>query len=91
MAENETSPRALDPRLVAIVALRALSQLYRLQGNHTTSEALRLAAAGIESGRDIDAHMREVAQRLEQGESASWDDIHARLQAEIDELRARGS
>lgn len=79
----------MDSRLLAIISLRALAQLFTLQGQTKQADALALVAAGVESGADVDAHMRDVAAALEAGEAADWDDIHARITAEADRLRNR--
>lgn len=79
----------MDPKNLAIISLRALAQLFRSQGAPKRAESLDLLADGIKSGADIDDHMQSVADALEAGASADWDDIHARITAESDRLRDR--
>jgi hypothetical protein len=79
----------MNPKTLAIVSLRALAQLFRLQGAGKRGDSLDLLADGIKSGADIDAHMQGVADALESGETADWDDLHARINAEADRLRNR--
>lgn len=83
----------MDPRLLTIISVRSLAMLFGLQGYAKQAEALRLLAAGLESGVDVDEHMRGVAEALAANDGnvslEMWDDVHARIVADSDRLRAR--
>jgi len=83
----------MDPRLLAIVALRGLSLLLGLQGQPKIAGALNLLAAGVESGADVDEHMQAVADKLKESGGVvtdeEWDDVHARIEADSARLQAR--
>lgn len=83
----------MNPKLLAIVALRSVATLFTLQGQPKTAQALSLLAAGIESGADVDEHMQAVADKLKETEGAisdeMWDDVTSRILADSDRLQAR--
>lgn len=83
----------MEARLVAIITLRGLATLFRLQQQEKQAESLELIAVGIESGADVDDHMRDVAATLaaNQGQVSDemWDDVHARIKANSERLQAR--
>ena len=81
----------MDHRTLAVITLRALAQLYLLQGNVKAHESLSFLASGIESGANIDEHMRGVAELLNSDIAVDWDDVHARVIVESERLRARAS
>lgn len=77
----------MDPATVALVALRGLSTLFTLQGkaevSNTLNQILNLQAAG----RNVDAHMKAIADKLEAGDPLDdWADIQAKLDAEVDDF-----
>lgn len=79
----------MDPRLLAVVALRSLAQLYALQGNTKAAGAMQFTANAVEAGRAVDEHMRNVAAALNDDSLVSWDDVHNRIAVESNELRNR--
>lgn len=77
----------MDPATVALVALRGLSTLFTLQGkaevSNTLNQILNLQAAG----RNVDAHMAAIADKLEADDPLDdWADIQAKLDAEVDDF-----
>ena len=83
----------MDPRLLAIITVRSLAKLFELQGMTRQQESLELVAAGIESGIDVDDHMRRVAGALVASDGnvsdEMWDDVHARIEADRERLHGR--
>jgi hypothetical protein len=79
----------MNPKTLAVMAARALAQLFTLQGDSKAAESLTFVANGIESGLDVDEHMQSVADALNAGSPVSWDDVTARIEAEAAELRSR--
>lgn len=83
----------MDPKALAIIALRSLAILFSGQGAPKQAETLRFVADGIEAGADVDDHMRRVAAALKASEggvnSAQWDDVHARIAEDSARLQAR--
>lgn len=83
----------MDPRLLAIITVRGLAWLFELQGYRKQAASLNLLAAGIESGVDVDEHMRGVAAALAENDgnvsAEMWDDVHARITADSERLQAR--
>jgi hypothetical protein len=73
---------------VALTALRAASLGLRLQGQVAAANALDLIAAGVESGKNVDAHMAEVAAKLKAGEPIDWVDVVARIEADSADLHS---
>lgn len=83
----------MDPRVLAIITVRGLATLFELQGHRKQAASLNLLAVGIESGVDVDEHMRGVAAALAENDgnvsAAMWDDVHARITADSERLQAR--
>ena len=76
----------MDPKLVALLALRTLGTV---TGHVAVVEGIDRLRAAYEAGKDIDAHMAAIAEKLEAEEPLdSWDDITARIDAEVDEFLA---
>lgn len=78
----------MDPKLTAMISLRSLAILFAAQGNIKAAESLSLVATGIQSGIDVDNHMRDILPVLESGGELPWDDVHARIMADGDRLQA---
>jgi hypothetical protein len=68
-----------------------VGQLLGLQGKTREQGILNKIMAGYRAGRNVDAHMREVADTLEAGGKIDWDALEAKLDAETAEFLARGS
>ena len=68
-----------------------VGQLLGLQGMTREAGILSKIMAGYRAGRNMDAHMQEVADKLVAGEAPDWDDLEARIDAETAEFLARGS
>lgn len=79
----------MDAKLAAIIGLRGASLTLRLQGLTKQAEAIDRLILTYEAGRNIDAHMQEVADGLKAGVAFDWDDFNTRLIAETDEFLAR--
>ena len=73
----------MDPLTIALLALRGVSTVMDLQGRSEVGNAIRALLAAHQAGRNVDAHMQEIADQLDAGlDLAPWDDISARIQAE---------
>lgn len=70
----------MDPVSIALIAIRGLATLFEAQGDSRQANALRLLAKGIESGQDVNEHMDRVADALEAGQGADWDDVVSRIE-----------
>ncbi len=80
----------MDQKLFAILALRASATVLRMQGLGGPADAIEGIIAGYEAGRNVDAHMQEVADAIKGGvELADWGDITMRINAEVEEFLAR--
>lgn len=66
---------------LALIALRAAALGLSLQGEQKGAALLRLLADSAESGRNVDAHLAEVAEKLKSGDAIDWDELTARLEA----------
>lgn len=82
----------MNPKLLAVVALRSLATLFAASGNPKTGSSLNLLADGVEAGADVDEHMQSVADALKASggnvSAEQWDDVHARIAADSARLQA---
>lgn len=60
-----------------------------LQGQSKTADALFALADAAESGKNVDAHMRLVADKLKDRNAtdADWADVVARIEADSERLQ----
>lgn len=79
----------MDTKLAAILALRGLVLTLRAQSLHDEADAVNAVILAHQAGRNVDAHMKEVADALEEGAIASWPEITARIQSETEEFLSR--
>lgn len=79
----------MDPKIIAIVGLRAAALALALAGQTRASNALYTLADAYEAGAPIDAHMAEVAAKLKDRTivDADWDDVEARITADLERLK----
>lgn len=77
----------MNPKTLALIALRGLGTLFSLQGNASAATALNKIAAAIESGQNVDKHMQLVADALKAGTPKDWDGLLARINADSDRLQ----
>lgn len=79
----------MDPKLIALLALRTLGSL---TGNVALSNGIGQLMAAYDAGKNIDDHMQAIADKLEAGEDLdNWDDITNRIDAEVDDFLDEGS
>lgn len=80
----------MDPKLIAIISMRAAALALIATGQVEAGNALIALAAAAEAGRNIDAHMATVAEKLKSGTStpADWLDVTSRISAESDRLQS---
>ncbi len=78
-----------DPKILAVVGLRAAALALGLAGQASASRTLNSVADGVEAGTAIDAHMQLVADKLKAGAStdADWADVDARIAAASQAVR----
>lgn len=69
---------------IALMTIRALAYLFRLQGEDRAASALDRLAAGIEAGADVNEHMQTVADALNDDNPLQWDEAIARIEANSD-------
>jgi hypothetical protein len=83
----------MDPKTIALVGIRAAALAMALTGQSKAANALYTLADAYEAGKNIDAHMAEVARRLKDRSptetDSDWDDLAARINA--DSARLQGS
>lgn len=78
----------MDPISLGLVTLRSLALLLSLQGRTSEASTLSALASAAESGADVDAHMKEVAEKLKAGGAVDWNDVTARIQNSSARLHA---
>ena len=79
----------MNKGLLAIVTLRGTALGLRTQGLHKQADALDGIARGIEAKRNVDQHMQEVADMLNDTDSLTeeqWDDQSRRINGVTDEF-----
>jgi len=77
----------VDWKIAYIGILRALAQGYRLSGLGERAEAIEKLIAGIESARNVDAHMALVATAVASDDPNDWDGVTARMNEHGDEFQ----
>jgi hypothetical protein len=80
----------MNPTLTAVVSLRAAALAAELAGRTSIASALRSLATLLESGVDVEAHMREVAAKLKERDltDADWSDVANRIHADAARLHS---
>jgi hypothetical protein len=80
----------MTPLDLLAIAIRGSALALELQGQKHTSGALFLLADGVEGGRNVDAHMATVAEKLKDRDAIDDDfaDVEARIRAESEAGRA---
>jgi hypothetical protein len=80
----------VTPLQIFTIALRGSALALELQGQEKASGSLYLLADGIDAGRNVDAHMAEVAEKLKDRDATDEDfaDVEARIRAESEAGRA---
>lgn len=74
----------MDPKLVALIALRTVGTL---SGHGAIVESIDKLRAAWEAGKNIDAHLAAIADKLEAGDDLdTWDEIQAKIDAEVDDF-----
>ncbi len=77
----------MDPLTVAIITLRSVGTLFALQGRPEVSTTINSVLTAYNAGKNVDKHLADIADALEAGDDlATWDDITARIDAEVDEF-----
>lgn len=82
----------MDPITIALIALRAVGTVFSMQGRPEISNTINDAITAYEAGKNVDAYMQEIADALNDGaELATWDDIRARINSEVDDFLDEGA
>lgn len=78
----------MDPKVLAIIALRSAALAATLAGRPQQAAALYALADSIEAGRAVDAHMAEVADKLKSRDLTDddWADVTSRIDADAARL-----
>jgi len=77
----------MDPIQIALLALRASTTLFTLQGRPEISEAVNSMIRAWEAGRNIDAYMAEIARALESDAGLDdWKTITDKINREVDDF-----
>lgn len=78
-----------SPITLALVTLRGLALALNLSGNAKIAAGLYTLADAAEAGRDIDAHMAAVAEKLKSraANEDDWADVTAAIEADSDLLQ----
>lgn len=79
----------MNPKALAVMTLRALAQLFTLQGEPRAAQTFTKTADLIDAGADVDEHMARVAEVLNSDGPIDWDDVEARIRTSHEELMAR--
>jgi hypothetical protein len=79
----------MDPKILALVGIRAAALALAIAGQTRASNALYTAADAYESGVNVDAHMASIAAKLKDRAvtGADWDQVEADIRSELDRLR----
>ena len=73
----------MTPTLIALVTLRSLSAVVATQGKPEIGNALAAVIAAYEAGKNVDAHMQEIADKLRDDVPLDdWDTLTTRIDAE---------
>jgi hypothetical protein len=80
----------MNPKLLAVISLRAAALAATLSGRTSTASALYSLADLIESGHAVDSHMAEVAAKLNEREltDADWSEVANRIHADAARLHS---
>jgi hypothetical protein len=73
-----------------LIGLRAAALALELSGKGNASQSLYLLADAAEAGRDVEAHMQEVAAKLKAGpvDDADWADTAQRIRSNTADLNS---
>ena len=80
----------IDWKVAYLGILRALAQGYRLSGLGDRAEVIEKVIAGIESARNMDAHMALVATAVASDDPNDWDGLTARINEHGEEFQKPG-
>lgn len=69
-----------------LLALRAIATLFGLQNQTKAQAAINLILDAAESGINVDAHMKHVAEDFRVGVMPDWDNVLGRIKADSDRL-----
>jgi hypothetical protein len=69
----------MDPVLVALVSLRSMATLFTLQGNPKAAQVFNTMVSAYLAGRNIDAHLQDVADYLDSNSEVRWGDVLDRI------------
>ncbi len=74
----------MDPKLIALLALRVVGQT---TGNVAVANGVEALLGAYQAGTNVDAHLQAIAGKLEAGTLLdSWEDIQIRIDAEVDDF-----
>jgi hypothetical protein len=76
----------MNPKSLALITLRGLATLFGLQGNTSAATALNKIASAIESGKNVDDHMKLVADAMVAGTPNDWAGVVTRIEADAARL-----
>lgn len=81
----------LNPIALALVGLRAAALALDLQGENRSAKSLYALADATEAGKDVDAHMAAVAEKLKDRSATDedWADVSARIEADSARLQGQ--
>lgn len=76
----------MDPITIALIALRSVGTLFTLQGRPEVGTAINQTLEAYQAGKNVDAHLKEIAEKLELGnfDPTDWDDLTDRINQEVD-------
>lgn len=79
----------MDPKAIALIGIRGAALALALSGQTHASNTLYAAADAFESGLNIDAHMKEIAEKLKTRATTDddWKDVRARIEADSGRLQ----
>ena len=79
----------ISPLTLALIGLRGAALGLDLQGQKNAADSLFALADAAEAGKEVDAHMAVVADKLRDRKAidADWADVSARITADSDRLQ----
>lgn len=79
----------MDPLTLALVGLRAAALALELQGQDKSAGTLFVLADAVEAGKNVDVHMKGVAEKLKDRSltDEDWADVNARIEADSARLQ----
>lgn len=80
----------MDPLTIGLITLRSVAALFTLQGKPEISDAINAMLEAHAAGRNVDAYMQQMVDKMKAGEMDGWAEITNKIKAEVGEFLSRG-